>query len=52
MLWTEDVHMCKRVMKSIAATGSPISPFEIFYTGRPMIIGSLSELRYILYITK
>ena len=52
MMWSEAVHTCNHMQKSMATTGSTNIPFEILYGEKPKIIGSFSEFGRITYITK
>ena len=52
MLWSEAVHMCKRVRNNMATTSSTNIPFEIFYGEQPKIVGFFSEFRRIAYLIK
>ena len=52
MMWSEAVHTCNHMQKSMATTGSTNIPFEILYGEKPKIIGSFSDFGRIGYVTK
>ena len=52
ILWADSIHMYKRVINSMATTGSTTSPFKNFYGENTEIIGTFSYFRRIGYGTK